>query len=59
MTVRVHLSADDVTRAVSYLRDSQTVVVDGVPRGGRGKPVQIFNPTRFMSLAETMLPTAP
>jgi hypothetical protein len=56
MTVRVYLSEADIYRAVDYMRDSQTVVIEGTPVGGRGKPVEIFEPSRFISLAETMIP---
>lgn len=54
--VRVHLPAEEVERAIGYMHGSRTVVVQGRPVGGRGKPVEIFAPATVVPLADTMLP---
>ncbi|MEJ7648685.1 MAG: hypothetical protein WKF57_06590 [Nakamurella sp.] len=56
MVIRVHLDTRELDRALRYIEGKQTAVVLGVPRGGRGKTVQIQNPDTFTSLDEMMLP---
>lgn len=55
LVVRVELVEADLYRALEYARESRTVVVRGVPAGGRGKAVRIARPESFTSLDELML----
>lgn len=57
MVVRVDLEESDLYRALEYARQSVTVVVRGIPAGGRGKAVRIRQPESFTSLEELMLGT--
>lgn len=54
--VRVMLGAEDIDRGLEWMRASRTVVVDGKPTGGRGRPLEIRQPDRFLPLDETFLP---
>jgi hypothetical protein len=53
--VRVMLDANAVTRALDYAKASRTVVVDGRVTGGRGRSLQVLDPTRFLALDETFI----